>query len=74
MWYYFSLNKMDGGPPEDLMKLLFNPYKNVGVYLENMRRTFFLQIFNEKRERLSAELRNVISFTKSISFKPNSTP
>ena len=32
-----------GSPPKDLMKLLFNPYKNVGVYLENVCKTFFLR-------------------------------
>ena len=27
--------------PKDLMKLLFNPNKNVGVYVENVCKTFF---------------------------------
>ena len=34
-------------PPKDLMKLLFNPNKNVGVYVENMRKTIFPKV-NEK--------------------------
>ena len=34
-------------PPKDQMKLLFNPNKNVGVYVENMRKTIFPKV-NEK--------------------------
>ena len=37
-------------PPKYSMKFLFNPYKNVGVYVENVNRTFLLlPIFNEKK-------------------------
>ena len=35
--------------PKDLMKLLFNPYKNVGVYVENVHRTFFLFQYSMKK-------------------------
>ena len=41
-----------GSPPKDLMKLLFNPYKNVGVYAENVWKTIF-PIANEKKEGFS---------------------
>ena len=34
------------------MKLLFNPYKNVGVYAENVWKTIF-PIANEKKEGFS---------------------
>ena len=34
--------------PKDSMKLLFNPYKNVGVYVENVWNTIF-PIANEKK-------------------------
>ena len=36
-------------PPKDLMKLLFNPYKNVGVYVENVHRTFFFFQYSVKK-------------------------
>ena len=35
-------------PPKYSMKFLFNPYKNVGVYVENVRKTIF-PIVNEKK-------------------------
>ena len=35
--------------PKDLMKLLFNPYKNVGVYVENVHRTFFFFQYSMKK-------------------------
>ena len=37
-----------GSPPKDLMKLLFNPYKIVGVYVENVCKTIF-PIADEKK-------------------------
>ena len=43
--------KRGRSPPKDSMKLLFNPYKNVGVYAENVWKTIF-PIANEKRGRI----------------------
>ena len=36
-------------PAKDLMKLLFNHYTNVGVYMENVRRTCFFFQYSMKK-------------------------
>ena len=35
-------------PPKDLMKILFNPNKNVDVYVENMRKTISPQSMKKR--------------------------
>ena len=48
---WISKTKRGRSPPKDSLKLLFNPYKNVGVYAENVWKTIF-PIANEKRGRI----------------------